>query len=151
MTFSRSCEYALQAALYIAVQTANGVTYVPLQEIAASQDIPSHFLSKVLQLLVRQRILLSLKGPHGGFALVKNPDQVTLLDIVSVIDGLDTFDRCGIGLRDCSDESPCPVHHEYKVIKNRIRHVLSSKTLAELGRDVERGNAIISFKNSAAR
>jgi Rrf2 family protein len=146
MTFSRSCEYALQAALYLAVQHGAGVDVVSLQAIAESQDIPPHFLSKILQTLVRHNVLVSLKGPKGGFALTKNPDAVTLLDIVSVIDGLDMFDRCGIGLRACSDENPCPVHHEYKVIKNRVRQVLSHKTLAELSRDVERGTAIIAFK-----
>jgi Rrf2 family protein len=146
MTFSRSCEYALQAALYLAVQHNAGVDVVSLQAIAESQDIPSHFLSKILQILVRHNVLVSLKGPKGGFSLTRNPDAVTLLDIVSVIDGLDMFDRCGIGLRACSDENPCPVHHEYKVIKNRVRQVLTHKTLAELSKDVERGTAIIAFK-----
>lgn len=150
MTFSRSCEYALQAALYLGVRHAAGVTVVSLQEIAESQEIPPTFLSKILQTLVRQKLLTSQKGSKGGFALARNPDAVTLLDIVSAIDGLDMFDRCGIGLRACSDENPCPVHHEYKVIKNKVRQVLTHKTLAELSRDVERGTAIIAFKRNGA-
>jgi Rrf2 family protein len=137
--------------LYLAVQHSAGVEVVSLQAIAKSQDIPPHFLSKILQTLVRQNVLVSLKGPKGGFALTKNPDAVTLLDIVSVIDGLDMFDRCGIGLRACSDENPCPVHHEYKVIKSRVRQVLSHKTLAELSRDVERGTAIIAFRREGEK
>ncbi|HVK38229.1 MAG TPA: Rrf2 family transcriptional regulator [Candidatus Kapabacteria bacterium] len=148
MTFSRSCEYALQAALYLGVRHAAGVTVVSLQEIAESQEIPPTFLSKILQTLVRQKLLTSQKGSKGGFALARNPDAVTLLDIVSAIDGLDMFDRCGIGLRACSDENPCPVHHEYKVIKNKVRQVLTHKTLAELSRDVERGTAIIAFRRA---
>jgi Rrf2 family protein len=149
MTFSRSCEYALQAALYLGVRHAEGIRVVSLQEIAESQEIPAGFLSKILQALVRHKLLMSLKGPKGGFALAKDPEAVTLLDIVSAIDGLEMFDRCGIGLRACSDENPCPVHHEYKVIKTRIRHVLSHKSLAELARDVERGTAIIVFRSAA--
>src|SRR5512133_3225431 len=145
MTFSRSCEYALQATLYLAVRHAAGSGVVSLQEIADSQDIPSHFLSKILQTLVRHDLLTSQKGPGGGFSLRRSPETVTLLDIVSVIDGLGMFDRCGIGLRACSDENPCPVHHDYKVIKNRVRQVLTHKTLAELCRDVERGTAIIAL------
>lgn len=148
MTFSRSCEYALQAALYLGVRHAEGIRVVSLQDIAESQEIPAHFLSKILQTLVRHKLLVSLKGPKGGFALARSPDSVTLLDIVSATDGLDMFDRCGIGLRACSDENPCPVHHEYKVIKNKIRQVLSHKSLAELSRDVERGTAIIVFRRA---
>lgn len=149
MTFSRSCEYALQAALYLGVKHAEGIRVVSLQEIADAQEIPPTFLSKILQTLVRQKLLTSQKGSKGGFTLARNPVDVTLLDIVSAIDGLDMFDRCGIGLRACSDDNPCPVHHEYKVIKNKVRQVLTHKTLAELSRDVERGTAIIAFKRAA--
>ncbi len=146
MTFSRSCEYALQSVLYLAVRHGKGDDVVSLQEIADSQDIPPHFLSKILQTLVRHGLLVSSKGPHGGFRLIKRPEDIRLLDIVSVIDGLEIFDRCGIGLRACSDDNPCPIHHDYKVIKNRIRQVLTLKTLAELSQDVERGSAIIAIK-----
>jgi Rrf2 family iron-sulfur cluster assembly transcriptional regulator len=146
MTFSRSCEYALQSVLFIAVKQSGGAERVPLQNIAKSQGIPMHFLSKVLQVLVRGKVLHSLKGPRGGFALRNAASDLTLLEVVRVIDGLDMFDRCGIGLRACSDASPCPVHHEYKIIKNRVRQVLSQKTIADLARDVERGVAIINFK-----
>jgi len=146
MTFSRSCEYALQAALYLAVRHSAGVGTVSLQEIAESQEIPSHFLSKILQILVRHGLLASSKGPKGGFRLTQSPDDIHLMDIVSIIDGVEMFDRCGIGLRSCSDDNPCPIHHEYKVIKSRVRQVLTLKTLAELSRDVERGSAIIAIK-----
>lgn len=150
MTFSRSCEYALQAALYLAVRHSGGVEKVSLQEIAVSQEIPSHFLSKILQTLVRHGLLVSTKGPRGGFKLTKSPEDIRLLDIVSVIDGLEMFDRCGIGLRACSDENPCPIHHDYKVIKSRVRQVLTLKTLAELSKDVERGSAIIAIRSKPA-
>jgi len=146
MTFSRSCEYALQATLYLSIRHNAGVGTVSLQEIAESQKIPSHFLSKILQSLVRHGLLMSTKGPRGGFRLINRPEDIRLLDIVSVIDGLEMFDRCGIGLRACSDDNPCPIHHEYKVIKSRIRQVLTTKSLAELSRDVERGAAIIAIK-----
>lgn len=146
MTFSRSCEYAIQAALYLAVRHGTGDEVVSLQEIAESQKIPSHFLSKILQKLVRHGLLTSSKGPHGGFRLVNRPEDIRLLDIVSIIDGLEIFDRCGIGLRACSDDNPCPIHHDYKVIKNRIRQVLTLKTLAELSQDIARGSAIIAIK-----
>lgn len=143
--FSKSCQYALQAVIAIAMQQSTGKA-VGLQEIASSQEIPSHFLSKILQLLVKHKVLNSTKGPGGGFRFAKAPEEINLFRIVEIVDGLDIFDRCGIGLKECSDEFPCPIHNEYKLIKNRIRQLLTDKSIAELAEDVEAGNAIISLK-----
>lgn len=142
--FTKSCEYALQAILYIALHSKDGKC-VGLKEISKSQQIPHHFLSKILQQLVRHRILTSVKGPNGGFALLKSPEKVTLLSIVQIIDGHEIFDRCGIGLRSCQDKNPCPIHFEFKNVKQRIKDTLSHKTLSELADDVKNGHAIVSY------
>ena len=143
--FSRACQYALQAVLYIALQ-AKEKSVVSLKEIVESQDVPLHFVSKILQTLVKNKILTSTKGPNGGFALNIPADKLTLLEIVSVIDGMDIFERCGIGLKSCSDKTPCPIHHDFKVVKTKIRDLLSKKTIKELCDDVKKGEAIVSFK-----
>ncbi len=144
--FSRTCQYALQAVLYIALHTRNkGGKMIGLKEISASQDIPLHFLSKILQILVKYKILTSTKGPSGGFALNMSADNLTLLEIVQVIDGLDIFDRCGIGMKICSDKAPCPIHTDYKIVKNKIRSLLEKKTLSELCEDVQRGKSIVTY------
>lgn len=142
--FSRSCEYTLQAIIYIALHAQNNA--VGLQEIAKSQNIPSHFLSKLLQILIKQKILSSAKGPNGGFTLAKPADKLTLLKIVTIIDGPDIFNKCGIGLKYCSDKTPCPIHAQYKLVKNRIQDLLSNKTLSELCKDIESGQAIVNYK-----
>ena len=143
--FSRSCEYALQSILYIALHSKNGQA-VGLKDISDSQDIPLHFLSKILQQLVKHKLLKSTKGPRGGFALNVPSHQLRLMTIVKVIDGLDIFDRCGIGLKECSDKTPCPVHFEYKEIKNKIRELLDKKNLTELWEDVVTGQSIVGYK-----
>jgi len=136
--FSRSCEYALQGVLYIALHSKNGQA-VGLKEIAESLKIPMHFLSKILQLLVRHRILASLKGPNGGFLLSEAPENLTLFKIVEIVDGLGIFDRCGIGLKVCSDETPCPIHHKYKILKEDIKNLLKEKTIAALSDEIREG------------
>ncbi len=143
--FSRACQYALQAVLYIALQSRNKPV-VGLKEIVKSQDMPLHFVSKILQTLVKHKILTSTKGPNGGFALNIPADKLILLEIVRVIDGMDIFERCGIGLKFCSDKTPCPIHHDFKIVKNKIRNLLSEKTIEELCDDVQKGAAIVSFK-----
>ncbi|MBW8050876.1 MAG: Rrf2 family transcriptional regulator [Cytophagales bacterium] len=142
--FSRSCEYALQAVLYITLHSSNKA--VGLTAIAKSQKIPAHFLSKILQLLVKHKILNSTKGPNGGFNLNVAAKRLTLLEIVKIVDGLDIFDKCGIGLKTCSDKNPCPIHNDFKIVKNKIRQLLSEKTVAELCEDVKNGSAIVNLK-----
>ena len=142
--FSKSCEYALQAVIYIALHGQKGAN-VGLKAIAESQDIPIHFLSKILQLLVRNNILVSIKGPHGGFSLKKSPDKLYLKKVVELTDGPDIFDRCGIGLKKCSDATPCPIHFEYKVVKQKIRELLENKSLSDLIKDIEAGKSIVAF------
>lgn len=144
--FSKSCEYGLQAILYIALH-ASGERRVGLQEIAENQEIPSHFLSKILQILVKQKLLSSTKGPNGGFILNRKPEDITLLEVIAAIDGLDIFDRCGIGLKTCSDEVPCPIHNKFKFLRENIRQTLSNETLADLRLQVVQGKSFVTVKN----
>lgn len=143
--FSRSCEYALQSILYITLHSRNGKA-VGLKEISKSQKIPLHFLSKILQQLVKHKTLNSTKGPNGGFSLNISPHKLRLIRIVELIDGLDIFDRCGIGLKKCSDKTPCPIHFDYKVVKEKIRSLLTEKTLSELCDDLDKGQSIVTYK-----
>ena len=136
--FSRSCEYALQGVLYIALHSKNGQA-VGLKIIAESLKMPLHFLSKILQLLVRHRVLSSIKGPNGGFLLSEAPERLTLFKIVEIVDGLDIFDRCGIGLKVCSDKTACPIHHKYKILKEDIKSLLKEKTIAVLSDEIRDG------------
>ena len=105
-----------------------------------------HFLSKILQQLVKHKMLTSVKGPRGGFSLNVSPEKLRLIEVVKIIDGLDILERCGIGLKKCSDKTPCPIHFEYKNVKEKIRQLLNEKTLSELCQDVEKGKSIVSYK-----
>lgn len=133
--------------LYIGLQYQKG-TNVELNEIAVNQDIPKHFLSKILQLLVKHKLLTSMKGPTGGFKLPCAPEEIRLIEVVDAIDGLDIFEQCGIGLKRCSDEDPCPIHHDYKRIRERVREVFETKTLVDLTEEVQNGGSILPVEKS---
>jgi Rrf2 family transcriptional regulator, iron-sulfur cluster assembly transcription factor len=145
--FSKSCHYGLQAMIYIALKSTDG-NNVDLTQIATELDIPKHFLSKILQQLVKNQLLQSMKGPTGGFRLSRPSDQITLVQIIKAIDGLDIFNQCGIGFKACDDDHPCPIHHDYKVVRNRIQHLFETKTLLELTEDIESGDSIISLSKT---
>lgn len=142
--FSTSCHYALQAMIFIALH-ASEEENIGLKTIAKEQDIPKHFLSKILQLLVKHKLLVSMKGPTGGFNLKRSADKITLIEIIEAIDGLDIFNQCGIGFKRCSDAHPCPIHEDYKKVRNQVEDLFRNKTLQELAKDVDSGDSIVSL------
>lgn len=85
MKLTRASSYALHAAAFMAAQKYDR----PLasHNIAQAEDIPERFLLKVLKPLVSARILLSIKGPNGGYRLAKSPNAISMLDIVEAVDG----------------------------------------------------------------
>jgi Rrf2 family transcriptional regulator, iron-sulfur cluster assembly transcription factor len=129
--FSKSCDYGILATFYIA-QNSNEKKFVGLKEIADATSIPPHFLSKVLSILVKSKILSSIKGFNGGFKLRKSSTEVNMLDIIKAIDGTDIFDTCLLGLKECSDENPCLIHERYKNIKENFITLLTEETLQTL-------------------
>ncbi|TVQ04215.1 MAG: Rrf2 family transcriptional regulator [Balneolaceae bacterium] len=146
--FSASCHYGLQAMFYIALHSAQDKN-VELSEIAETQNIPKHFLSKILQLLVKNKLLISMRGPNGGFRLSRSPEKICLLQIVEAIDGLDIFKQCGIGFRECDDKNPCPIHEEYKKSRETVFNLFKNKTLEGLAGEIEKGVNIVKLGNTA--
>ncbi|MFU8813323.1 MAG: RrF2 family transcriptional regulator [Balneolaceae bacterium] len=142
--FSASCHYGIQAMMCIA-KKSSGEENIELSKIAVEYEIPRHFLSKILQQLVKGKLLHSAKGPSGGYKLARHPDEITLIEIVEIIDGLDVFYECGIGFKECDDEDPCPFHDDYKVVRNRVKDLFESKTLGELANSSEKPDSIINI------
>lgn len=139
MLFSKTCEYGLQAIIYIAYMDKK----VSLTEISENQDLPNHYLSKILQLLVKAKLLTSTKGPSGGFQLGKVKKHILLAHVIDAIDGIDVLDRCGLGLRLCDDSSPCAIHHEFKPNRDAITSLMYTKTLEDIVSDIESGKCIM--------
>ncbi len=142
--FSTSCHYALQGILHIAYHH-NEDRNIDLKQIAEEQNIPKHFLSKILQILVRKNLLVSTKGPSGGFRLKREPEDISLIEIIDAIDGMGVFTKCGIGFKQCSDDNPCPIHEDYKKVRHQVQFLFENKTLAGLVEDSKQGNSIINL------
>lgn len=130
LIFSRHCEYALQAVLYLASREKG--SYTSIRELTKKLGIPYHFLGKIMQDLTRKGILLSLKGPQGGFALRAPASNITLLQIVEAIDGTAFLHTCVLGFPDCSGEHPCAVHDEWGGLRKRVREMLASESVGQL-------------------
>ncbi|MDX2359352.1 MAG: Rrf2 family transcriptional regulator [Crocinitomicaceae bacterium] len=128
MFFSKSCEYALRATMYLAKIEEDQKTSI--QVIAKELDMPADYLNKVLQILVKSDIISSAKGRNGGFFLTKNSINQPLIRIVHAIDGEEVFRKCGLGINDCSSDRPCPLHNDIKAYRENLRLALSSNSIA---------------------
>ena len=132
---SKTAEYGLRAVLYIALNQTDGKSikkWIDAEEIARDLKIPQHFLAKVIQKLVKAGIIYSKRGKSGGFRLRKSPEKLKLLDIVFALDGGKLLKDCVLGLPNCSDKSPCPVHNYWRNIREEIKQMFSEKTVKEL-------------------
>lgn len=134
--FSKTCEYAIRAMIFIA-QKSKQQSKVGIKEIAKEIGAPEHFIAKILQDLCRNGLLQSSKGPTGGFYLDCNSQQRSLLEIVKVIDGDKLFYGCGLGLQSCSEKKPCPLHHQFKIVRQNIYDMLKSAKMDELQEQLE--------------
>ncbi len=130
MLISKTCSYAIRATLYLAVQPPG--KYIPIREISDKLGISFHFLTKILQTLTARNILLSYRGPNGGITLARHASQIHLSEIIEAVDGESIFKVCVIGLEGCSDESPCPLHVQWAVEREKLRNLFKSMTLQKL-------------------
>lgn len=131
--FSKTCEYAIRALIYIAQKAKNGEK-VGIKDIAVGIDSPEYFIAKILQELSRKGYVQSVKGPNGGFYMSKENLEMSLTEIAREIDGDKLFTSCGLGLKECSEDHPCPIHNQFKYIKQDMKNMLENfkiKMLAE--------------------
>lgn len=141
--FSKACEYGIKACIYIAVNSYEDKRVTP-KDIASNINSPQAFTAKILQTLVKAKLVKSTKGAYGGFNIEKeNISSVKLSEIVDAIDGDTIYNRCGIGLESCNEEHPCPVHDKFKSIRNGLKHMLENTTLDELAKNFNEGHSFL--------
>ena len=126
--FSKSCEYGIRAVLYLAANSSVGkrIGIIPISE---KLEIPSPFLGKILQKLAREGVIHSAKGPNGGFFTTKEDVDKPMISVVHTLDGPEVFTSCAAGLKECSDEKPCPLHNDIKPFRNALRDSLTKKSI----------------------
>jgi Rrf2 family protein len=135
MIYSRSAEYAIRAFVHLA-RVPDG-KYAMVKNIAQAEEIPAHFLAKILQQLARKGLLRSSKGPTGGFALRVDPADIYLLDIVEALDGLVAYQQCASGLAECNEDQPCSMHDSWVALRSRIMDYLGNNSIADLAQALE--------------
>lgn len=139
---SHTCKTAIKAVIYLATKEASGEK-TGLREVADYIGASEHTVGKMLQTLVKQDVINSLKGPTGGFYITPAQLQQPLINIVEAIDGKNIFTGCGLGLSRCSAKHPCPIHYEYKEARDILERIFRTKKVIDLKETVSTGMAYL--------
>ncbi len=138
---SNTCKYALRALIYLG-KFSEDDKRIGIKKISEDLSLSSPFLGKILQNLVKQKLLVSTKGPNGGFALAKKSSEITLWNIVTKVDGEEFFTNCLISLEPCRTHDPskplCPVHSQYDRLRSEITKFYNETTLEIISKDIEK-------------
>ena len=135
---STRTRYGLRATLELALQYNKG----PLQikTIAHRQDISIKYLEQIIAILKSSDFVESVRGPHGGYLLAKNPEEITLYDLFRVLEGPGATVECLENKNHCSRQSRCVARQAWAKLQQAIDDVLKSLTLQELvNKTKERG------------
>ncbi|HVW55801.1 MAG TPA: Rrf2 family transcriptional regulator [Rhizobiaceae bacterium] len=129
---SQKAKYAIKAIVALAGADAEQLA---ISEIAEQENIPKKFLEQILLDLKHHGIVTSRRGKTGGYALLKKPDQITLGEILRIVDGpvaplpclsRTAYRRC----EDCDSEESCPVRGAFSSVAEATRRILDSTTIA---------------------
>lgn len=136
---SKSSKYAIRAVLFITCSSSENKK-VGTMKIAETLNIPAPFLAKTLQELSKNKIISSIKGPHGGFYLTDENKERTIFEIIDCIDGQHKFEECFLGYPECNDTNPCVVHDVYAPFKANLFEKLKNKTIVQMASENEKNN-----------
>jgi Rrf2 family protein len=110
---------------------------IRVDDIAEQLDVPRNYLSKILHALVKAGLLVSLRGPHGGFRLARPAAAMTLYDVVSSFDDIEARRTCLLGRQECSDIVPCVIHEHWKTTATHVARFFRETSLATVVKDAE--------------
>jgi Rrf2 family protein len=139
---SLTCKTAIKAVIYLSSKSQDGEK-ANTREISDQINASEHTVGKILQLLAKQKIIPSLKGPTGGFYLNDEQQEQAVIRVVEAIEGEGIFTECGLGLSKCSATHPCPIHNDYKVARELMEKIFRERKIKDLCNSVTNGLAYL--------
>jgi Rrf2 family protein len=133
MKFGVGVDYSLKALLMLADRYPSAQP-LRVEEIAAVQAVPENYLRRLLIELKRGGLVLSQKGPNGGYMLARPPARITMADVVEIIEGDYMPVEC---LEDgansfCPRDGGCPMRDVWREVRDSVVGILRSATLQSL-------------------
>ena len=141
MHVSAKADYGLRAILELSMAYGRGT--IQSADIASSQNIPESYLVQLLNQLRKAGLIRSVRGPRGGHELVRRPDELTVGDVLAVLDG--PIDLLGKGEERPNSDSNEVFKDIWSDVESAINGVLGSVTFAELSMRQQKRQANITF------
>jgi Rrf2 family protein len=142
---SQTVEYALRAVVHLAAHAPAGRT---TEQIAEATRVPAAYLSKVLQCLRRARVVDSRRGIGGGVALAKDPQDLTILEVVNAVEPIQRIRRCPLGLA-AHGVRLCPLHRRLDAALASVEQAFAESTLAEVLAEPTKSRPLCPFPGPA--
>jgi len=143
---SNTCKYGIRALVYLASKLEKSEN-INIKQISKELNLPTPFMAKIFQQLVKNKILYSSKGPHGGFHFAKDPEKISVYEIISIIDGNELFENCVIHNRTCksADEKSllCPIHDKFADIREKLITIFKETTIHHLVESAKQSKEIM--------
>jgi Rrf2 family cysteine metabolism transcriptional repressor len=136
---TKNTDYAIRALLALAAKRGS---YVSAKSIATEHDIPYQFLRRLLQEMIRHDLVVSKEGVQGGFMLQKNPDEITVTQLIEIFQGRVQVSECMFRKQICSNRARCVLRHEIMRIEQVVQSEFEKLTVGKLLRDLEAANPV---------
>lgn len=130
MQITRAGEYGVLGLMNLARRRPGQKAM--LDEVSESERIPKSFLAKIFQDLVKAGLVKSVRGAGGGFALVKAPAEISVLEIIEAIEGKIVFQRCKQLKPDCEHAGGCALCGLFEQAQDGVKDVLLRTSLNDL-------------------
>jgi len=141
--FSKSCEYAIKAMIYIVSESLEG-NRVKVNSLAQEIGVPEAFMGKIMSLLAQKQLVSSLKGPYGGYQTdLSDAKKMNIIDVVKAVDGSQIFEGCALGLSTCDATNPCPMHEQFAEIRQNLENRFSQKSMYDLAIELRKGKTVL--------
>jgi len=136
LRLSKKSDYALISMKHLATRSDGGAS-ASAREISEAYDIPLELLAKVLQRLVRARLLVSVQGTRGGYRLGRSAQLISVADVIQAVDGPVTVTACSDTDHNCDQFNKCSIRDPLWKIKNRILESLNTVSVAEIAAEAD--------------
>ncbi len=133
MNITRATDYSIRALLCMAERYPAEV--VSKEEICSAEGVTPAFLTKILQPLIHKGLVRSKRGMAGGFALARDPERLTVYDVMEAVEEPMVLNHCLHERSPCERTPNCPVHDLWVEAMERLREVFARRSLADLARE----------------
>jgi Rrf2 family protein len=136
---TKNTDYAIRALLALASKKGS---YVSAKSIATEHDIPYQFLRRLLQEMIRHNLIISKDGVQGGFMMQKDPDEITVTELIEIFQGKVQVSECLFRKQICGNRARCVLRHEIMRIEQVVQSEFEKVTIGKLLRDLEAANPV---------